>query len=152
MARPLSLWPPRAPSLLFLIFLIFYIFQNEQKVFLWNFWSWFTYRITYLFLFQDSRVLWKVSLIYSSGSITWIIGSTKLCKIKRFFLKQRVIEFTISYWIYKNRNCVKSKYKNNCIYNFHILFVIEWNIFFSVCIGITFFQIFHLFSQIIYTS
>jgi hypothetical protein len=51
-ARPSASCAPCGSPQLFLIFVFFLIFQNWQKVFLWNFWSRFTYRITYLFLFR----------------------------------------------------------------------------------------------------
>ena len=71
--RPTGLSLPRALFGLFIIFLIFKIFQNRHKVLLWNFWSRFTYRTTYLPLFQGSGALQKVSLMCSSGVIVWII-------------------------------------------------------------------------------
>ena len=51
-ARPRASCAPHGSPRLFLIFVFFLIFQNWQKVFLRNFWSRFTYRITYLFLFR----------------------------------------------------------------------------------------------------
>ena len=50
-ARPPPSWMPRVPFRLLLIFLIFEIFQNGEKLPLELFWSRFTYRTTYLFLF-----------------------------------------------------------------------------------------------------
>ena len=49
--RRAGLSPPRALSGLLPIFVFFQIFQNGENFLLEKFWSRFTYRITYLFVF-----------------------------------------------------------------------------------------------------
>ena len=56
-AWPIGLWLPRGSFQLHFIFVIFLRYQKRHKLFLWNFWSRFTYHTTYLPLFSG---FWSV--------------------------------------------------------------------------------------------
>ena len=65
-ALPPPSWMPRVLFGL-LIFLFSEIFQNGEKLPLELFWSWFTYRTTYLFLFGVWNILKSVLYIFLRG-------------------------------------------------------------------------------------